>query len=279
MASRFWVGGSGTWDAATTTHWASTSGGAGGASVPGGVDTVTFDGSSGGGTVTVNTTVFITSLTWGAFTGTIDFSVNNNNVTIQATFSGTGTGTRTFKMGSGTWWIVSASTQFNWNMTTITNLTFDAGTSTLRLTANVSGAHTFTPNASLTYATVQISAAISNATTVEIATNLVCGDFSAVSPNRILLSGTITASSFTLTGASGTSPVTLHSKTPLTTRSISLSSGSTIAIAWAALGDLACTGGATFTAQNSFNLGANSGVTITGPGGVKLQSYLNGGMQ
>jgi hypothetical protein len=54
MANRFWVGGTGTWDAADTTHWAATSGGAGGQSVPGAGDAVTFDGASGGGTVTVN---------------------------------------------------------------------------------------------------------------------------------------------------------------------------------------------------------------------------------
>src|SRR5688572_1536024 len=53
MAARFWVGGTGTADLADTTHWAATSGGAGGQSVPGSADTVTFDGSSGSGTVTI----------------------------------------------------------------------------------------------------------------------------------------------------------------------------------------------------------------------------------
>ena len=41
VASRFWVGGTGTWDASDTTHWAATSGGAGGQSVPGSSDSVT----------------------------------------------------------------------------------------------------------------------------------------------------------------------------------------------------------------------------------------------
>jgi hypothetical protein len=49
MANRYWVGGTGNWDASTTTHWSATSGGAGGATVPVASDTVTFDGSSGGG--------------------------------------------------------------------------------------------------------------------------------------------------------------------------------------------------------------------------------------
>jgi hypothetical protein len=43
MAARFWVGGAGTWDATTTTHWAATSGGAAGASAPTSADTATFD--------------------------------------------------------------------------------------------------------------------------------------------------------------------------------------------------------------------------------------------
>jgi hypothetical protein len=47
MASRFWVGGTGTWSASNTTNWAGTSGGAGGQSVPGVADTVTFDANSG----------------------------------------------------------------------------------------------------------------------------------------------------------------------------------------------------------------------------------------
>jgi hypothetical protein len=46
MADRYWVGGSGTWDAATTTNWSISSGGAGGASAPTSVDNAYFDGAS-----------------------------------------------------------------------------------------------------------------------------------------------------------------------------------------------------------------------------------------
>jgi hypothetical protein len=58
MADRYWVGGSGTWDASTTTNWATTSGGAGGASAPTSADNAYFDGSSDSGapfTVTIGT--------------------------------------------------------------------------------------------------------------------------------------------------------------------------------------------------------------------------------
>jgi hypothetical protein len=43
MATRYWVGGAGTWDATTTTNWSATSGGSGGASAPTSVDNVIFD--------------------------------------------------------------------------------------------------------------------------------------------------------------------------------------------------------------------------------------------
>lgn len=49
----YWVGGTGNWDQATTTHWASSSGGAGGVQVPTASDDVIFDGNSGAGTVTL----------------------------------------------------------------------------------------------------------------------------------------------------------------------------------------------------------------------------------
>ena len=43
MAARFWVGGTNTWDSTNTANWSTTSGGAGGASVPGAADDVTID--------------------------------------------------------------------------------------------------------------------------------------------------------------------------------------------------------------------------------------------
>lgn len=46
MANRYWVGGSGTWDTSTTTHWSDTSGGSGGFSVPTSADDVFFDSNS-----------------------------------------------------------------------------------------------------------------------------------------------------------------------------------------------------------------------------------------
>lgn len=53
MANRYWVGGTDFWDAAAGSKWATTSGGAGGASVPTSADDVFFDLNSGDNFVTI----------------------------------------------------------------------------------------------------------------------------------------------------------------------------------------------------------------------------------
>jgi hypothetical protein len=74
MPNRFWVG-TGTWDNSSTTNWSASSGGAGGASVPGAADVALFDVNSGactlGATVgpgVVNQTGYTNTLTGTGFT-------------------------------------------------------------------------------------------------------------------------------------------------------------------------------------------------------------------
>jgi len=74
MANRYWVGGSGTWDDSATTHWSASSGGAGGASVPGTTDDVIFDTAS-------NTTSYTVT-----FNGTYGYC---QNLTLANPASGT----------------------------------------------------------------------------------------------------------------------------------------------------------------------------------------------
>lgn len=108
MASRYWVGASAAWDTSTTTHWSTSSGGAGGASVPGVGDDVIFDAASG--SVTITRTVGAgncLSLNMSAFTGTLDFSTLTLNI-YGALIIGTGctltgsTGTLAFQANSPT---------------------------------------------------------------------------------------------------------------------------------------------------------------------------------
>lgn len=79
MANRYWVGGTGTWDATTTTHWSATSGGAGGASAPTSADNVIFDAASNATAYTVTPGVNAT------FTG----SITGTTLTVTAVTSGT----------------------------------------------------------------------------------------------------------------------------------------------------------------------------------------------
>ena len=70
MANRYWVGGTASWDGTAGTKWATTSGGAGGASVPTSADDVFFDANSGAVTVTKTGTEFCASCNFTGFTGT-----------------------------------------------------------------------------------------------------------------------------------------------------------------------------------------------------------------
>jgi hypothetical protein len=90
MANRYWVGGTGTWSTSNTTNWSTSSGGSGGASVPGTSDAVIFDGSSGSGTVTVNYTPTVVSLTMNLFTGTFSCTAISLNGTGTVFQGGTG---------------------------------------------------------------------------------------------------------------------------------------------------------------------------------------------
>lgn len=71
MADRFWVGGTANFDGTAGTKWATTSGGAGGASVPGATDRAIFDANSGAVTVTVGASRNPLDIICTGFTGTL----------------------------------------------------------------------------------------------------------------------------------------------------------------------------------------------------------------
>lgn len=108
MADRYWVGGTGTWNGATTTNWSAASGGAGGASVPTAADNVFFDANSNTGTgaftVTMATTPRVCNdITISGLDGTMTLAgagiglTVSGSLTFPATnFTRTYTGTTTF---------------------------------------------------------------------------------------------------------------------------------------------------------------------------------------
>lgn len=153
-AARFWVGGTGTWDSSTTTHWASVTNGSGGASVPVAGDTVTFDANSGGGTVTANYNFTVTSIAMGAFTGTLDLT----GLTVSmATFDANGAGVRTLTITNAIINLTGTGTVWN---NVATSETLNASGSTINITDASSTQKTFTgANAPLVYGAINFSGA------------------------------------------------------------------------------------------------------------------------
>lgn len=92
MADRYWVGGSGNWT--DTAKWSTTSGGAGGASVPTSGDVAIINGSSGGGTLTLNTNATITELDM-VSTGFTLLSLGSNTLTVNGDVQIRGAGVNT----------------------------------------------------------------------------------------------------------------------------------------------------------------------------------------
>jgi hypothetical protein len=127
MASRYWVGGSGTWDASDQTHWAAASGGAGGQTVPTSADDVVFDANSGG-TITVSGNKIILSLSAGLnFPGTLDFNGYDVSVTNALSFSDFFNVAKTIRLGSGTFSCDTLALNDG------TATTFQAGTSRVKV--------------------------------------------------------------------------------------------------------------------------------------------------
>jgi hypothetical protein len=109
MASYYWVGGTGTWNSTSTTNWASTSGGSGGAGVPTSADDVFFDGNSDSGaafTVTIGTGAVCRDIDANTGTaldqtmtlaGTADWSIHGSLTFPATNLTRTYTGTITFR--------------------------------------------------------------------------------------------------------------------------------------------------------------------------------------
>lgn len=120
--SRYWVGGTGTWDTSTTTNWGYSSGAPGGATAPTSSNPVIFDANSGSGTVTISGAVCST-LTRAALTQTWAFG--SSSITCY---------------GSGTSFNVAGT------LLTVT------GTPTINISNNSATATTITPSGSFTEA-------------------------------------------------------------------------------------------------------------------------------
>lgn len=166
MATYYWVGGAGTWDATSTTRWSLTSGGAGGAGVPTSTDDVVFDVNSDAGAsynVSCVSGSVCRNLTASGLDRTLGLSVSllkvYGNFSIPSTNIAVGGSTLEFT-GTGSSTITTSNVLIN------CNITFSGGTWQLQ--------DNFTSNTTAAYRTT-----LSGGTLNLNGKKLMCNDFYA----------------------------------------------------------------------------------------------------
>jgi hypothetical protein len=162
MATRYWVGGSGSWNAASTTNWSATSGGAGGASAPTNADDVIFNSASSGGSYTVTLTLgnstCKTMTVDGPATGTVTFagttalvmSGTNPSIVINTPLTVSWTNTGQIQ------WTGSGTGTLNTNGCSMASTWSQSGGATI--TTTLSSDFTLTSNATLSTGTLALGA-------------------------------------------------------------------------------------------------------------------------
>jgi hypothetical protein len=139
--ARYWVGGTDTWDATAGSKWASSSGGAGGESVPTAADDVFFDNNSGSGVVTLSSSSVCRSINCTGFTGTISHPASVD-LTIGDATAGAGNIALQFDAGMTYTLGDSLSSRLIFVSTSATEQTIDyAGKSTASVSFNGVGGY------------------------------------------------------------------------------------------------------------------------------------------
>lgn len=217
MAARYWVGGSGTWDATTTTNWSATDGGAGGASAPTSADNVIFNLNSAAAGYTVTMTAAAVCADWTV----------TSNATVVPTFAGAaGTCYGSFSMpATNRVWTATGTLTF---AATATGKTITSGglSYTCGFTFNrVGGGWTQSDNLTLGSTTLTLTA----------------GSYST--GNFSITASTINASSATTSSLSlGSSTITLSNSLKLSGSGLTLNSGTSNITMNGTFGSLAVTG-------------------------------------
>jgi hypothetical protein len=277
-----------TWDNTSTAMWCATDTQCTGASAPVAGDDVIFNGNTcvGGTTCTITTfagTISAATITWGACTASttgciIAANTNNTNFTISSgggtAFNGSGTGTRTWTAGSGTYALTSTNANGCFNMQTTTNgtgSTFNNATWTCSgATSNGRAWHTggfsfgpttFNTNSSGGFLTVTGAATFSSLT--------------IGAPQYVTFGNSVTVTisgALAISGGSSTAITTIKSNDDNIAATLSL--GTAQALSWMALRAITTSGGNALTGTNCFDLGRN---TLASSGTCTVPSAGGGG--
>ena len=188
--ARYWVGGAGTWDTSDTTHWSASSGGAGGASVPTAGEDVIFDQV---GTYAVSLAVaelFCNDFTISA--GLVSFTSGSNDINISGSLL----------LASGTVGSWSTFSEFIFNATTSKTIsTNDQNICGMELDG-VGG--TYTLGSAFRSTSLNGGITLINGTFSTSASNYAVNIRQFSSNNSNIRTLNLNASTFTITGSSGT---------------------------------------------------------------------------
>ena len=229
--TRYWVGGAGTWDNSSTTHWSTSSGGASGASAPTPSDTVIFDASSGTGTVTIASTATCAFITCTAASASLVFSGSSTLPILGAIAAGA------INITSGSWSGYTGTFSIN-NSGFTTSLSIASGVS-------FGGSVSYIPTTS---GTLSITANTTIATT---------GTFSFLP---------VTAGTLDLTGATTgnfTLSCGLFNSSSTVTRSITFGTGAITTTGSGTAWTTATATGLTYTGTPTVNISNNSATATT----------------
>ena len=169
MATRYWVGGTGVWDASNTTPWAATSGGAGGQSVPSTADSAFFDSISNSNTITLAYSPTLQTLRFDTFSGT--FNANNQTVSLSS-------GPSTFTANS--------------SMTMLGNLSMNC--------ISINSGEQFIALANLTYGTININSATGTRTFSSSGNGYIINTFTRNATGAIIKLGSGTINNWNING-------------------------------------------------------------------------------
>ena len=208
-----------------------------------------------GGTVQLQDN--LVGYTYSLLAGTFD--ANNYNVTLGAFTSTTTTNTRSILMGSGTWTIGNGSTtQCQWGVAS-TNLSLTKGTSNIVMSPLIGQAVTF-DGGDFTYNNITLNLLGSSTATFSgnnTFATFTCSPTTAGNNLTFTSGSTTTVTGWAVNGSAG-NLLGLNATTSGSQATLSKTSG-TVTSYFLNLQDSNATGGATWIASNSVNLGNNTG--------------------
>lgn len=212
---------------------------------------VSVDAVNGTYTFTDNFTITTgIAFTSGTFTA-------NANITCSSFVSSTSAASRTLQMGSGTW-SLTATAGNPWSITA-PNITVDAGTSTIAI-ATTSGSSRSLFMGNFTYNRLDYTVAGSSAGALQVSGGPTIGTFNASGGTRTIqfAAGTTTTftNAFNVDGTPGNLISINSTSTSVTTFS---KTGGTVRVTYASIQRITATGGATWYAFDSTNVGSNTG--------------------